>query len=218
MANIEPGEIGLIGLITADLSRDPAEQSSNILNILSGPGLVIPGTSKRVNELKLTPEEIEVERIKQRTWNQYTAVREALEAKITDGQTLRGHPELKAALDKVVEGPLKEASQAWYDEFQFSASGDASYKYARALQEITSDKNFMKSQGGSTFWKDAKDFLDSRAMFTDIYQALPDYDPRKALLKEGYNYWVQQNLGQWDGNLKTIVMRYFDNDSLKAVN
>lgn len=218
LANIEPGEIGLIGLIASDLSRDPAEQSSNILNILSGPGLVIPGTSKRVNELKLTPEEIEVERIKQRTWNQYTAVREALEAKITDGQTLRGHPELKAALDKVVEGPLKEASQAWYDEFQFSASGDASYKYARALQEITSDKNFMKSQGGSTFWKDAKEFLDSRAMFTDIYQALPDYDPRKALLKEGYNYWVQQNLGQWDGNLKTIVMRYFDNDSLKAVN
>lgn len=218
LANIEPGEIGLIGLITADLSRDPADQSNNILNILGGKGLVIPGTSKRVNELKLTPEEIEVERLKQRTWNQYSAVREALEAKITDGQSLRGHPELKAALDKVVEGPLKEASQAWYDEFQFSASGDASYKYARALQEITSDKNFMKSQGSSTFWKDAKDFLDSRKMFTDIYQALPDYDPRKTILKDGYNYWVQQNLGQWDGNLKTIVVRYFDNDSLKAVN
>lgn len=218
LANIEPGEIGLIGLITSDLSRDPAEQSSNILNLLGNKGLVIPGTSKRVNELRLTPQEIETERIKQRTWNQYTAVREALEAKITDGQSLRGHPELKAALDKVVEGPLKEASQAWYDEFQFSASGDASYKYARALQEITSDKNFMKSQGGSTFWKDAKQFLESRAMFTDIYQALPDYDPRKAILKDGYNYWVQQNLGQWDGNLKTIVMRYFDNDSLKAVN
>jgi hypothetical protein len=76
----------------------------------------------------------------------------------------------------------------------------------------------MKSQGGSTFWKDAQQFLESRAMFTDIYQALPDYDPRKAILKDGYNYWVQQNLGQWDGNLKTIVMRYFDNDSLKAVN
>ena len=218
LANIEPGEIGLIGLITSDLSRDPAEQSNNILTLLGNKGLVIPGTSKRVNELKLTPQEIETERIKQRTWNQYTAVREALEAKITDGQSLRGHPELKAALDKVVEGPLKEASQAWYDEFQFSASGDASYKYARALQEITSDENFMKSQKGSTFWKDAKQFLEARAMFTDIYQALPDYDKRKALLKDGYNYWVQQNLGQWDGNLKTIVMRYFDNDSLKAVN
>jgi len=218
LANIEPGEIGLIGLITSDVSRDPAEQSNNILKILSNPKLTIPGTSKRVNELKLTPQEIETERIKQRTWGQYTAVREALEAKITDGKTLRAHPELKAALDKVVEGPLKESSQAWYDEFQFSASGDSSYKYARALQEITNDKKFMSSNGNTKFWKDAKAFIDARKMFTDIYQALPDYDPRKALLKDGYNYWVQQNLSQWDGNLKTIALRYFDNDSLKAVN
>jgi hypothetical protein len=218
LANIEPGEIGLIGLLAADLDRNPAEQSANILKILANPKLVIPGTSKRVNELRMTPQEIEVERLKQRTWNKYSAIREALEAKITDGQTLRGHPELKAVLDKIVQGPLKQESQAWYDEFMLSASGDSSYKYARALSEITNDKNFMAKNGSSQFWKDAKAFLDARTVFTTIYQALPDYDPRKAKLMDAYNEWVSLNASQWDGNLKTIVIRYFDNDSLKAVN
>lgn len=218
LANIEPGEIGLIGLLTADLDRDPAEQSANILKLLSNPKLTIPGTSKRVNDLKMTPQEIEVERLKQRTWNQYSAIRQALEAKITDGQTLRGHPELKAALDKIVEGPLKQASRAWYDEFMLSASGDSSYKYARALSEIVNDKNFMSKNGNSPFWKDAREFLTARSVFTAVYQALPDYDPRKAMLRDGYNAWIEQNSSQWDGNLKTIITRYFDNDSLKAVN
>ena len=218
LANIEPGEIGLIGLLTSDLDRDPAQQSANILKLLGNPKLTIPGTSKRVNELRMTPQEIEIERIKQRTWNQYSDIREALEAKITDGQTLRGHPELKAALDNIVQGPLKEASQAWYDEFQLSASGDSSYKYARALSEITNDKKFMAKNGDSAFWRDAKAFLTARSVFTSVYQALPDYDPRKAILMDGYNNWVAQNASQWDGNLKTIITRYFDNDSLKAVN
>jgi len=35
---------------------------------------------------------------------------------------------------------------------------------------------------------------------------------------ENYNAWIKQNVGQWDGNLKTIIERYFDNDTLKAVN
>ena len=55
-------------------------------------------------------------------------------------------------------------------------------------------------------------------MFSMAYQSLPDYDPRKAMLREAYNMWTEQNTGQWDSNLKTIITRYFDNDSLKAAN
>jgi len=65
---------------------------------------------------------------------------------------------------------------------------------------------------------DVKEFLNSRAIFVNIYQVLPDYDPRKKQLMENYNAWIKQNVGQWDGNLKTIIERYFDNDTLKAVN
>lgn len=217
LSNIEPGEIGLVGLLTADLSYDPAEQSNNILNILANPNTKLPGSSKSLNELKMTPQEIEVERMKQRTWNQYTAIKEALEAKITDGRTLRAHPELKVVLEDFAKNTLKEQSQAWYDEYELSASGDTSYKYARALNEIVSDSNFMKKSGNSAFWQDAEEFVKARTMFSNMYQAFPDYDPRKALFKDAYNNWIAENIGQWDANLKTIITRHFDNDSLKVV-
>jgi hypothetical protein len=218
LANIEPGEIGLVGLLTADLDYDPANQSNNILTLLANPSARLPGTSKNINELKMTPQEIETERLKQRTWNQYMDVKEALEAKITDGKTLRAHPELKAVLENLAVTTFKDQSQAWYDQYQLAQSGDTSYKYARALTEITTDEKFMAKNGKSQFWKDTQAFLNSRAIFTQVYQALPDYDPRKALLTDAYNAWVQANAGQWDSNLKTILTRYFDNDSLKAVN
>ena len=217
LANIEPGEIGLVGLLTADLDYDPSKQSNNILALLSNPGATLPGTSKNLNELKMTPQEIETERIKQRTWNQYMDVKEALEAKITDGKTLRAHPELKVVLDNLAVTVFKDQSQAWYDQYQLAQNGDTSYKYARALAEITNDKKFMGKNGNSQFWKDTQAFIESRTIFTQVYQALPDYDPRKAVLRDAYNSWVQANASQWDSNLKTILTRYFDNDSLKAV-
>jgi len=218
LANIEPGEIGLIGLLTADLDYDPTKQSNNILTLLANPSATLPGTSKNLNELKMTPQEIETERLKQRTWNTYMATKAALEAKITDGKTLRAHPELKVVLDNLAVTVFKEQSQAWYDQYQLAQSGDTSYKYARALTEITSDKKFMDKNGNSQFWLDAQEFLNARSMFSQAYQMLPDYDPRKAMLRDAYNMWTEQNTGQWDSNLKTIITRYFDNDSLKAAN
>ena len=218
LAGIEPGEVGLVSLLTADLSRDPAEQSSNILGILSNPNLTLPGTSKRINEFKLTPQEAEAERIKNRTWQQYNLVRDALEAKITDGKTLRAHPELKVALDKLAETTFKAQSPEWYNEFQLSASGDKSYKYAKAFQQITTNEKFMNAHGNTQFWSDAALFIKARDIFTMFYQSLPDYDPRKAVIKDGYNQWVEANAKQWDPNLSTLIKNYFDNDTLKAVN
>ena len=218
LINIDSSDIGMVGLLTADLDYDPLKQSNNILKLLSNPNATLPGTSQNLNELRMTPQEIETERLKQRTWNQYMGVKEALEAKITDGKTLRAHPELKAVLDNLSETVFKEQSQAWYDQWNLARSGDTSYKYARGLTEIVNDDKFMTKNGNSQFWKDTRDFLSSRSLFVEVYQALPDYDPRKAQIKDAYNVWVAANMGQWDGNLKTILTRYFDNDSLKAVN
>ena len=217
LASIDADNIGLVGLLTADLSRDPSDQSANVINILNNPNLVLPGTSKKINELRLTPKEAEDERIKNRTWQKYNLVRDALEAKITDGKTLRAHPEFKAVLDNLAATTFKAESQSWYDEFQLSASGDKSYKYARAFSEITSDKNFMDKNGQTQFWKDAKYFMDARKIFTTFYQSLPDYDERKALVRDRYNDWTEQNAEQWDPNLKTLIKNYFTNDTLKAV-
>ena len=217
LATIDADSIGIVSLLTADLSRDPAEQEANILNILKDPNLVLPGTSQRITEFRLTPQEAEAERIKLRTKQQYYLVRDALEAKITDGRTLRAHPELKAVLDNLVETTFKEQSQEWYDEFQLSANGDNSYKYAKALQVITADKNFMKNSGKSQFWHDVSFFTQARNMVAAFYQSIPDYDPRKSQIKDVYNAWVSVNAEQWDPNLQTIVKYYFENDTLKVV-
>lgn len=214
LAEIEPGQIGLVSLLTADLDYDPNTQSNNILKLLSNPDKTLPGTSKRINTLKLTPQEIETERLKQRTWNTYSAVKEALEAKITDGKTLRAHPELKNALEGFVEGYLKTQSQAWYDEYKLSASGDTSYKYARALSLIVNDPTFKYE---SRFQKDVETFMKARSMFAKAYQSLPDYDSRKSDVLDAYNSWIEIFSGQWDSRLQTIVKRYFDNDTLKVV-
>lgn len=218
LAGIDSKDIGLVALLTADLDRNPDEQSSNIIGILSNPKLRLPGTSQAINTYRMTPQEAEAERLKQRTWSRYTLVKDALEAKITDGKTLRSHPELKVALDSLVESTFKNESQAWYDAYQLSASGDNSYKYARALSTITSDPKFMKANGNKQFWKDASDFMRARNIFTSFYQTLPDYDPRKALIKDKYNQWVEENSKQWDSNLGTLIDFYFSNDTLKAVN
>jgi hypothetical protein len=217
LASIDKSDIGLVGLLTADLPRTQDEKSTNILNILSDPNLTLPGTSKRLNDFKLTPQEVERERMKQRTWNDYNLVRDALEAKITDGKTLRAHPQLKAVLDQLVETSFKGQSQAWYDEYQLAASGDTSYKYARAFKAITTDEKFMTARENVQFWKDAKLFMNARDIIANMYQTLPDYDPRKSIIRENYNQWVLQNAKQWDPNLETIITQYFDNDSLKAV-
>ena len=218
LAAIDPDSVGLVGLLTADLSRDPQERSTNILNILSNPKLVLPGTSKRINDMRLTPKEAEAELIKNRTWGQYMLVRDALEAKITDGRTLRAHPEFKAVLDKLAATTFKAQSKEWYDEFQLSASGDKSYKYAKAFEVITTNPKFMAANGDKQFWTDAAEFMKARNVFTTFYQSLPDYDPRKAIVKDRYNDWVAVNAKQWDPNLETIIKNYFDNDTLKAVN
>lgn len=217
LAAIDKEDIGLVGLLTADLPRTQDEKSTNILNILSDPNLVLPGTSKRLNDFRLTPQEVERERLKQRTWNDYNLVRDALEAKIADGKTLRAHPQLKGILDQLVETNFKAQSQAWYDEYQLAASGDSSYKYARAFKDITKDEKFMTARQDVQFWKDAKLFMQAREVFSRLYQSLPDYDPRKSVIRENYNQWTLQNAQQWDPNLETIIKNYFDNDSLKAV-
>lgn len=218
LAAIDSNDINVVRLLTADMNRDPAEQSDNILSILANPNLTLPGTSKRINEFRLKPQEVERERIKQRTWTQYNLVKDALEAKITDGKTLRAHPQLKAVLELTVEKYFKNQSQAWYDEYMMAQNGDTAYKYARALTLITSDQKFMQKHGNSDFWSDAKTFMQARDTFVAFYQSLPDYDPRKAVILEGYNQWIEMTAGQWNPNLQSVIKTYFSNDKLKYTN
>lgn len=218
LSGIDKNKISLVGLLTSDLSNDPAIRSDNILKILSNPNLTLPGTSQAVNDLRMTPQEAEIERMKSRTWEKYNLIKDALTAKITDGKSFRSHPELKFALSGMAETLLKQESPEWYNDYMIAESGDTSYKTARALDTIINDNKFMKANGKTPFWNDVEKFMQIRQIFVLIYQALPDYDPRKARLMIAYNGVTEAYLPQWDPKLQVIIKNSFDNDTLKAVN
>lgn len=217
LSAIDSKDSALVDLLTADMTKDSNTESPNMAKILSDPNLRLPGTSKLVNTPRLTPQEAEAKRLKSRTWEQYMMVKEALTAKITDGKSLRSHPELTAALDGIVEEFFKPQSQAWYDDYKMAANGDKSYKYARALTTIVNDKKWMDAHGDSQYYKDAATFMRARSIFVQFYQSLPDYDKRKASIKDEYNDWVAEGIKQWDPAFAKTVDFYFDNDQLKAV-
>ena len=218
LSGIDKNKISLVGLLAADLSNDPANRSDNILKILSNPNLTLPGTSQAVNDLRMTPQEAEIERMKSRTWEKYNLIKDALTAKITDGKSFRSHPELKVALSGIVETFLKQDSPEWYNDYMIAESGDASYKYAKGLNAIINDTTFMTANGNTSFWRDVSLFMRIRNIFVTVYQSLPDYDPRKAKLMNLYNSVTEMYSPQWDPKLQLIIKNSFDNDTLKAVN
>lgn len=218
LSGIDKNSISLVSLLVADLSNDPAKRSDIITNILSNPDMVLKGTSHAINDLRMTPEEVEVERLKSRTWTKYNLIKDTLAAKITDGKSMRSHPELRAALSTISETILKKESPAWYNDYMLAQHGDTSYKYAKGLNTIINDTAFMAANGNTRFWKDVKSFMHIRDMFVAVYQALPDYDPRKAKLMAGYNSITEMYSPQWDPKLQLIIKNSFDNDTLKAVN
>lgn len=218
LSGIDKNSISIVGLLVSDLSNDPAQRSDVITKLLSNPDLTLKGTSHAINDLKMTPQEVEIERLKSRTWSQYNQIKDALTAKITDGKSLRSHPELRAVLSSAAETILKKESPQWYDEFMLAQNGDSSYKYAKGLNLIVTNSDFMSKHGTTKFWKDAQLFMYMRNIFVQMYQSLPDYDPRKAKLMDAYNTTNEQLIAQWDPKLQTIIKNSFDNDTLKAVN
>jgi hypothetical protein len=54
-------------------------------------------------------------------------------------------------------------------------------------------------------------------MFAGFYQSLPDYDPRKSMVKEAYNTWIEEGKKQWTPALSTLISFNFQDDNLKVV-
>lgn len=211
-------DIRLVGLLTADLKVASEDRNTIIAKKLKDPNLTLPGTSKLVNALKMKPEEIEKLRLKNRVWDEYTNIRKALEAKITDGKPLRSHPDLKAALDYAANTYLKAKNQDWYNEYQRGANGDSAFEYARAFQIITSDKKFMDANINSPFWQDVVKFNAIRNTAVMVYNMLPDGDSRKAQVKEFFLVNMASQAKGMHPELKRIIETYFDNDNMKVAN
>jgi hypothetical protein len=210
----------LIGLVTLDIDSSKEETSLSVYKFLKDPKTKLPnGVS--LNNVELTPEQEEKQRMINRTWDKYTQVRDALEqVAITKygKKSLRQVPELQAALRNYANTELKAENEDWWLEKEGSALGaDNSFKYARALSDIVSNKTFMKKHGDSPLWQDVKKFTDIRNTIVGLYRGLPDRDPRKAALKESYLNAIDVAMTTFHPKLQDLLKRYFEDDSMKVI-
>ena len=210
----------LIGLITLDIDSSKEETSLSVYKFLKDPKTKLPN-GVALNNVELTPEQEEKQRMINRTWDKYTKVRDALEqVAITKygKESLRQVPELQAALRNYADTELKAENEDWWLEKQGSALGaDNAFKYARALSDIVNDKTFMQKHGDSPLWQDVKRFTDIRNTIVGIYRALPDRDSRKADLKESYLKAIDTAMTTFHPKLQDLLKRYFEDDSMKVI-
>jgi len=210
----------LIGLLTLDIDASKEDTSLSVYKFLKNPKTRLPDGSP-LNKFALTPEKEEKRRQVNRVWEEYTKLRDALDAQaqLKTGKPLRRNPELSKALSDYADTELKAKSLDWWKEKkgQLAGGADNSFNYARAFYEITSDKNFMKKYGDSPVWQDAKKFTQIRNAITLAYQSFPQGDPRKSKLKEAYLDYVATNLGTYHPKVQEIMKRYFDDDTMKVV-
>jgi hypothetical protein len=210
----------LVGLITLDIDSSKEETSLSVYKFLKNPKTKLPN-GVTLNNVELTPEQEEQQRMINRTWEKYTNVRDALEqVAITKygKKSLRQVPELQRALRNYADTELKKENEDWWIEKQGSALGaDNSFKYARALSDITSDKEFMKKHGDVPLWQDVKSFLSIRNTIVEIYRGLPDRDPRKAKLKESYLNGIDVAMTTFHPKLQDLLKRYFEDDTMKVI-
>lgn len=210
----------LIGLVTLDIDTSKEETSLSIYKFLKDPKTKLP-TGTTLNNVELTPEQEEKRRMINRTWDKYTQVRDALEQIAIQKygkKSLRQVPELQSALKKYADTELKAENEAWWLEKEGSARGaDDSFRYARALNDIVSDKKFMKKYGDAPLWQDVQSFLAIRNSIVGIYRALPDGDRRKAKLKESYLVAMDTAMTKFHPKLQDILKRYFEDDTMKVI-
>lgn len=218
------GSIGndgaMIGLLTLDIDATKEDTNLSIYNFLKNPDTRLPDGSP-LNKYALSPEKEEQRRQINRVWEKYTDIRDRLDAQAQKQfqKPLRRIPELSKALSDYADTELKAESLDWWKEKkgQLAGGADNSFNYARALYEITNDKQFMKKYGDSPVWQDAKNFIQIRNAITFAYQALPTGDSRKSRLKESYLDYIATNLGTFHPKIQEIMKRYFDDDTMKVV-
>lgn len=213
LANVDPA---LVGLLTADLDRNPKEFNLSVYRKLQDPNTKLPG-GKLLNDIQITPKEEERRRNINRVWSLYNQVTDALELKAqqTDGKSLRSHPELLAARKEIASTLFRKESEDWWTEYNDPARGDKSFNYAYALNKIASDKAFMDKYGKTKFWSDVSDYLAIRNTVVGVYQGLPNNDPGKSKIKKAYNATLDTLTPTWHPRLQEYIKRYFEEDTMK---
>jgi hypothetical protein len=213
LAKQNPELVGLLGL---DVDMNKEEFNLSIYRILNDPNTKLPDGSL-LNDVKLTPKQEEKKRNTNRAWDLYNQLTDTLdaEAKKRDGKSLRSHPELLEARRKVAETLIRDKSEDWWKDYNDPKRGDKSFRYAYALNLITSNDEWMKKYGNTKLWTDVKEFMTIRNTVIEVYKSMPDRSSSKSNVKKNYIAFVDERMKTWHPKLQDLINRYFEEDTMK---
>jgi hypothetical protein len=215
LASVDPSTVAYL---TADIESDPSKFSTSIYSFLNNPKSQLPGGFP-INKLPLSPERLEVQLQKNRSWTKYITFRDALTADVIakGGKSLRQVPAYQEALKNYANTELKSENQAWWVEWKQNAGvKNNAFTQVEALYYIVNDKKFMDQHGKSKFWEDTDVFLKSREEFAKTYSTIQN-STQKSAYRENYLTAVEESLGTFHPRLQEIIKRYLDDDNLTMV-
>lgn len=206
----------MVTLLTLDVPVKNEDFNLSIYRILNNPKTKLPG-NVLLNELALSPEQEQTERIINRTQADYNQKRDQLlSLAYSQKKKTLAAAGLSDELERYAKEVLAAKSPEWFYRYNNPQYGDNSYAYANALQTIVNNSKFMAKHGQSKLWQDTVAFLRVRNVYTSIFQALDNGDQRKTKIRDVYNNAIAENISQWDPALQELITRNFLNDTMKT--
>jgi hypothetical protein len=203
-----------VGLLSADLNGDPANQQ--VQSYLIKKGVNLPGGTP-LNNAAMTVDAYETQLKVNRTWNDYRTAKQDLLDQVRQAgyKRIADVPGLADQWNKYV-ADLSVYNKDWGLQYKQSAGGDKAITYAQALKDIVSDSNFY-DKNKNDFWKQAKTFVEYRDIAVKAYQDAPR-GSKQAVQTAWQSYLQEETAGSWNPQLQQIIDRYFINDSMKETN
>lgn len=204
-----------VGLLSADLSGDPANQQ--VQSFLLKKNVTLPGGTP-LNTAAKTVDAYETQLQVNRVWNTYRNVKQQLLDEVRKAGYKRV-ADVKGLSDQwnAYVTQLSNYNKDWGLEYKQSAGGDKSITYAQALKDIVSDHEFMKKSGSNDFWKQVSTFTKYRDIAVKAYNKAPK-GSKGAVQSAWQTYLQEDTAGSWNPQLQQIIDRYFVNDSMKETN
>jgi len=204
-----------VGLLSADLSGDPANQQ--VQSFLLKKNITLPGGTP-LNTAAKTVDAYETQLQVNRVWNTYRDVKQKLldEVRKSGYKRVADVPGLADQWNSYVT-QLGAYNKDWGLEYKQSAGGDKSITYAQALKDIVSDPKFMQKSGSNDFWKQVSTFVKYRDIAIKAYKDAPK-GSKSAVQSAWQTYLQEDTAGSWNPQLQQIIDRYFVNDSMKETN
>lgn len=237
LVNIRPDNPFVVSLLTMDMDVTTANRSTAVAQKLGQQDATLPGEHGPValNNPALNPEEIQVQRQNQRTWDQFFAMKANLDtiAKEYKGRnglpykSMDSIPALRTALSQWAENTLGKQNPDWLNqEYDQKANMDKAFVYAKAMNLIVNNKKFMGANGSVPFWKDVAEFNKLRTIFVNLVETAPTAK-EATYFKQAYianlfgdettNPSTPSQISKYDPKLQRLITMYFSKDNLTKV-